>query len=129
MVGLRVFDVGALIVWLVWFFRLRDDDDDHGRDDDDFRGGRNEPVPPEPGGDGLPLPDADPWPHRRRDHLGDRTPAGAPARRVARPARERITSGSRAVPRTDRGPSSPPHRSGPPGRSPGRSAARRRAPR
>ena len=26
MVGLRVFDVGALIVWLVWFFRLREDD-------------------------------------------------------------------------------------------------------
>ncbi len=28
MVGLRVFDIGALIVWLIWFFRLRDDDDD-----------------------------------------------------------------------------------------------------
>ena len=27
MVGFRVFDVGLLIVWLVWFFRLRDDDD------------------------------------------------------------------------------------------------------
>ena len=27
MVGLRVFDVGLLLVWLVWFFRLRDDDD------------------------------------------------------------------------------------------------------
>ena len=26
MVGFRVFDVGLLIVWLVWFFRLRDDD-------------------------------------------------------------------------------------------------------
>ena len=36
MVGLRVFDVGALVVWLVWFFRLRDDDDDDG---DDFRRG------------------------------------------------------------------------------------------
>ena len=35
MIGLRVFDVGALIVWLVWFFRLREDDDDS----DDFRGG------------------------------------------------------------------------------------------
>ena len=33
MVGLRVFDVGALVVWLVWFFRLRDDDDDDGDDD------------------------------------------------------------------------------------------------
>src|SRR5690349_5729923 len=36
MVGLRVFDVGALVVWLVWFFRLRDDDDDDG---DDYRRG------------------------------------------------------------------------------------------
>ena len=27
MVGFRVFDVGLLILWLVWFFRLRDDDD------------------------------------------------------------------------------------------------------
>ena len=24
MVGFRVFDVGLLIVWLIWFFRLRD---------------------------------------------------------------------------------------------------------
>ena len=30
MVGLRVFDIGALIVWLVWFFKLRDDEDDEG---------------------------------------------------------------------------------------------------
>ena len=28
MVGFRVFDVGLLIVWLIWFFRLRDDGDD-----------------------------------------------------------------------------------------------------
>ena len=27
MVGFRVFDVGLLIVWLIWFFRLRDDVD------------------------------------------------------------------------------------------------------
>ena len=39
MVGLRVFDVGALVVWLVWFFRLRDDDDDDG---DDFRRGKGD---------------------------------------------------------------------------------------
>ena len=25
MVGFRVFDVGLLVLWLVWFFRLRDD--------------------------------------------------------------------------------------------------------
>ena len=30
MVGLRVFDIGALVVWLVWFFKLRDDEDDEG---------------------------------------------------------------------------------------------------
>ena len=28
MVGFRVFDVGLLVVWLIWFFRLRDDGDD-----------------------------------------------------------------------------------------------------
>ena len=33
MVGFRLFDVGLLIVWLVWFFRLRDDDDPPGEDD------------------------------------------------------------------------------------------------
>jgi hypothetical protein len=72
MVGLRVFDIGALIIWLVWFFRLREDDDDS----DDFRGGSGdapEPgTPPGPGGLTLPLPDAEPWPTRRRDHGGDR---------------------------------------------------------
>ena len=62
MVGLRVFDVGALVVWLVWFFRLRDDDDDDG---DDFRrgkGGGSEPEEPcGPGGLKLPLPESQPW--------------------------------------------------------------------
>jgi hypothetical protein len=67
MVGLRVFDVGALIVWLVWFFKLRDDDDDGGGDDD-LRGGEE---PPEP--------------KRRRDHSGDRPPASAPAHRPVHP--------------------------------------------
>jgi hypothetical protein len=72
MVGLRVFDVGALIVWLVWFFRLRDDDDDEGRDDGPGGSGDEPPRTPSPGGDGIPLPDAEPWPRRRRDHAGDR---------------------------------------------------------
>jgi hypothetical protein len=73
MVGLRVFDVGALIVWLVWFFRLRDDDDEDGRNDGPGGGSDDDtpPRPPAPGGDGIPLPDAAPWPHRRRDHGGD----------------------------------------------------------
>ena len=55
MVGFRVFDVGLLIVWLVWFFRLRDDDD---RPDDDGPGGGGpEPRPDRgPGGGGLGKP-------------------------------------------------------------------------
>ena len=82
MVGLRVFDVGALIVWLVWFFKLRDDDD--GSDDDNRGGGGETPQSPPgdggPGGLQLPLPDAAPWPGRRRDHQGDRRPAPGPQR-------------------------------------------------
>jgi hypothetical protein len=67
MVGLRVFDIGALVVWLVWFFKLRDDEDDDGGGGPGG-GGRG------PDG-GPPLPDAGPWPHRRRDHLGDLSPS------------------------------------------------------
>ena len=86
MVGFRVFDVGALIVWLVWFFRLRDADDDDSSDGDDFRrdGDREpeDPTPPTgPPGLELPKPDAEPWPYRRRDHVRE------PARTPARPAR------------------------------------------
>src|SRR3954449_12794344 len=68
MVGLRVFDIGALVVWLVWFFRQRDDEDDEG-------GGG--PGGPGRGGDpdgGPPLPDAHPWPERRPGHLRGRAP-------------------------------------------------------
>jgi hypothetical protein len=88
MVGLRVFDVGALIVWLVWFFRLRDDDDDDG---DDFRRGEDDDAP-EPGPSGappglrLPLPDAAPWPQRRRDHRGGLTRRPEPQRGRGVPA-------------------------------------------
>jgi len=56
MVGLRVFDVGALVVWLVWFFRLRDDDDD-GEDFGRGHGDGSEPEEPcGPGGLRLPRP-------------------------------------------------------------------------
>jgi hypothetical protein len=73
MVGLRVFDIGALIVWLIWFFRLRDDDDgDDGFGRGDGGAPEPEPDPAGPGGLHLPLPDAQPWPVRRRDHGGDR---------------------------------------------------------
>ena len=83
MIGLRVFDVGALIVWLVCFFRLRDDDDD---DSDDGRGGDgNAPEPDRPkgpsGGLRIPLANSRPWPTRRRDHLGGVTGRGEPQRR------------------------------------------------
>ena len=55
MVGFRIFDVGLLIVWLVWFFRLRDDDD---RSDDDGPGGGGSDSGPGkgPGGGGLGRP-------------------------------------------------------------------------
>lgn len=88
LVGFRVFDIGALVGWLVWFYRQRDDPDDRG---DDGPGGGPPPEPgPEPAGPepGLPLPDAEPWPTRRRGH--DERPAHRwPARRGApeRPAR------------------------------------------
>ena len=55
MVGFRIFDVGLLIVWLVWFFRLRDDDDQS--DDDGPGGGGHDPGPHHgPGGGGLGRP-------------------------------------------------------------------------
>jgi len=91
MVGLRVFDIGALIVWLVWFFKLRDEDDDDDGGDDDFRRGDEDvpetPSPKGPPGLDLPLPDAEPWPRRRRDHGGDRPPTTRPARPATAPAR------------------------------------------
>jgi hypothetical protein len=68
MVGFRVFDVGLLIVWLIWFFRLRDDDDDS---HDDGGGGGDGPGPrPDrggPGGDGIRLPLGRWKPGRGRD--------------------------------------------------------------
>ncbi len=95
MVGLRVFDLGALIVWLVWFFRVRSDDADDGADGDDWRREDDAPKAPEPpaggGGIDLPRPDAVQPARRRRDHTGDRPPAGAPSpRRMPAPARRRI---------------------------------------
>jgi hypothetical protein len=95
MVGFRVFDVGLLILWLVWFFRLRDDDD---QTDDDGPGGGGPDTPPErgPGGGGLRLPLGWAKPGRRMREHGPRRsrrprrgaeplPAPAPAR-VRQPA-------------------------------------------
>ena len=70
MVGFRVFDVGLLIVWLVWFFRLRDDDDSS--EDDGPGGGGPDPSPGRgPGGGGLRLPlgPARQGGKRLRDHV------------------------------------------------------------
>jgi hypothetical protein len=94
MVGFRVFDVGLLIVWLIWFFRLRDDDDDSRGDDG---GGGEGPGPRTgkdgPGGDGIRLP-VGPWKLGRgrvRDHsnppLPGRRRGSEP--RVPAPARVR----------------------------------------
>jgi hypothetical protein len=93
MVGVRLLDVALLVVWLVWFFRLRDDGDDAGGGPG---GGGPGPTPDPPPRDGprfeLPLPDARPWPHRLRDHGSRdlrRTYArrGTPARREPTPVR------------------------------------------
>src|SRR3954462_5676275 len=83
MVDLHVFAVGALVVWLWWVFRLRDDQDageDFGPGHDD---GSEPEEPSGPGGLRLPLPDAQPWHTRRRDRHGDRRAAPLTARRQA----------------------------------------------
>jgi hypothetical protein len=82
MVGFRVFDVGLLIVWLVWFFRLRDDDD--AQDDEGPGGGGPGPSRDDgPGGGGLRLPlgRAKSGP-RTREH---RSPIRLPRRRGVEP--------------------------------------------
>ena len=68
MVGFRVFDVGLLVLWLLWFFRLRDDDDS-GEDDGPGGGGPEDPPERGPGGGGLRLPLGIAKPGKRtRDH-------------------------------------------------------------
>jgi hypothetical protein len=93
-VGFRIFDVGLLVIWLVWFFRLRDDD--AGPNDDGGDDGGGPPVhPPEPsggGGLGLLLPGTLRAERRLRDHSPQRKPGrrsrGEPLRRP-QPARVR----------------------------------------
>jgi len=89
LVGMRVIDLGAMIAWLVWFFRRREEPDDWDGWDEPGGGDGDPPPPPrDPGMPDLPLRDAGPWPVRLRDH-GDRRPAAAPVRRGA-PERERV---------------------------------------
>ena len=85
MVGFRVFDVGLLVLWLIWFFRLRDEGDDPPDEDGGGGGGGPDPAPaigPGGGGLGLPLGRARPGGPRVRGHgrLGRR-----PRRRGAEP--------------------------------------------
>ena len=92
MVGFRVFDVGLLVVWLIWFFRLRDDGDDPpGEDGGGGEGPDPRPGRDGPGGDGIRLP-LGRWP------LGPRArprPRPRPGRRAAAAA---ASSGPGAAP-------------------------------
>ncbi|MEA2427752.1 MAG: hypothetical protein QOF37_1380 [Thermoleophilaceae bacterium] len=75
MVGFRIFDVGLLIMWLVWFFRLRDDDDPG--DDEGPGGGGQGPGPrdgPGGGGHGRPLGRLQQGAWRMRGHPLPRRP-------------------------------------------------------
>src|ERR1700712_3483994 len=93
MVGFRIFDVGLLIVWLVWFFRLRDDDDQS--DDDGPGGGGRGPDPrngPDGGGLGRPLGGLQQGSWRARGHRMPRQPTrhrGAEPLRGPAPSRIR----------------------------------------
>jgi len=94
MVGFRVVDLGALVVWLVWFYRQCDKEDDESDGEDFRREHGDEPdQPPGPvGGDGLdvPLPDARPWPNRRRGHDDTQWPPKSPERRAPEPDHEPV---------------------------------------
>ncbi|MEJ7789209.1 MAG: hypothetical protein WKF29_04935 [Thermoleophilaceae bacterium] len=104
-VGFRVFDVGLLIVWLVWFFRLRDDGSDP-PDDEGGGGGGSEPDPrPAPGGGGTGLRTGRVTTGRRRVREGYRAPpVRLPRRGVPRvpaplPARVRSPGAPAKIPR------------------------------
>jgi hypothetical protein len=78
MVGFRIFDVGLLVLWLVWFFRLRDDDagpNDDGNDDDGGGPPLDPPPPSSGGGLGLLVPGTLRAGSRRRDHTLAPTPS------------------------------------------------------
>lgn len=100
-VGFRIFDVGLLVIWLVWFLRLRDDDagpSDEGGDD-----GGGPPVhPPDPsggGGLGLLVPGTLRAERRLRDHSRAPKPSG-PRRGepLRRPQPARVRRPRRPVP-------------------------------
>ena len=99
MIGFRVFDVGLLVVWLIWFFRLRDDGDDpSGEDGGGGSGPRRGPRDGGPGGGLERFGPGRARPSRRlRDHsppppAGRRRGAGSPFPRPL-PARVRLPAG------------------------------------
>jgi hypothetical protein len=99
MVGFRVFDVGLLIVWLVWFFRLRDDEGP--ADDEGPGGGGPDPGPRDgPGGGGLRLPLGPANPGRRmRDGHGRPQPLRKRgAEPIPRPLPARVRQPNSPVP-------------------------------
>ena len=107
MVGFRVFDVGLLIIWLVWFFRLRDDEDG-ATEEDGGDGGGGSPKPklprtgPGPGGLRLPVGPWSPGGHLRDGERPARTPLRrrpAPAMPNPMPARVRSPRSPSRVPR------------------------------
>jgi hypothetical protein len=84
MVGFRVFDVGLLVAWLVWFLRMRNDGADPPEDGDGGGGERPDPKPKRgPGGGGLRLP-VGPWSPGDRSLL-ERGPRRPDRRRGADP--------------------------------------------
>lgn len=108
MVGFRVFDVGLLVLWLVWFFRLRDDGPGLPPEEDDDGGGGGPDPPPGkgPGGGGTTLPGGRVRPRGERVRDGHRPPrtrrpgvappvtAPAPARVRSPRAPARVTRSS-----------------------------------
>ena len=99
MVGFRVFDVGLLLVWLVWFFRLRDDDAGSSEEGDDDDGGGPPVHPSGPsggGGLGLVMPGALRAGRRLRDHT---RPAKLRPRRGGQPLRSPQPARVRRSPR------------------------------
>ena len=107
MVGFRVFDVGLLVLWLVWFFRLRDSDDDSSEDEGGGGGGGTlgPEKPRRPGGGGLRFP-LGRVPHgggcQRDGHRPARTPhrrREAPPAPRPLPARVRSPGSPARVPR------------------------------
>ena len=105
MVGFRVFDVGLLVVWLIWFFRLRDDGGEDPPDEGGGGGGGSRgPERPAggPGGGGLSLRPGRfaPGGRARDGHRSPWSPNRRPAPpRSPLPARVRSPGAPARVPR------------------------------